>query len=386
MRADGTGRRPVVAAAGDCRNPRYLSTLYKLASDKPWYQIAFVGEGVNGTTGGSNLYSCKLDGSELGRLTYNLGCNTTPFLMPDGRLLFAVRHPGGCRGSLFEINIDGTDYATFLGGQGQTLNRMPCATTRGLVVFVESDRMTGDGGGTLGAVHVRRPLHTYRHITKSGEGIFHSPAPGPADTVLVSRRSDGGGDTYGVVLLDPTSRELRVVFDDREYHDLQAQQISPRPEPDGRSSVVTANDPYGELYCLNVAQSDDAALTKAAKNKKVKTVRVYQGKATGKDETGLPIVEKHVLGDSPLAPDGSFNLKIPANTPVQLHLLDDQGNSLRNCRWIWSRNHEPRGCIGCHEDDELTPENWFVDALKEHSVLVGKRASEEEQHVDGDTE
>jgi hydrazine synthase alpha subunit-like protein len=390
MQADGTGRRRVIASDGDCRNPRYLSTLYTIVSDKPWYQIVFVGKGIDGAAGGPDLYSCKLDGSELGRLTYNLGRNSTPFLMPDGRLLFGVQYPGGRGGSIFGLNIDGTDYATFLGEQGQALNRMPSVTNRGLVVFVESDQPTVDGGGTLAAVSVRRPLHSYRRITEPGEGMFHSPAPGPAGTILVSRRSDGGGDTYGVVLLDPASRKLRVVFDDREYHDLQAQQIAPRPEPDGRSSVVTPKDPYGELYCLNVAESDDKSFTKAVKSKKVRTICVYEGKAIGEDETGLPIVEKHVLGEVPLAADGSFNLKVPANTPLQIHLLDDQGGTVRSCRWIWSRNHEPRGCIGCHEDGELTPENLFVDALKEPSILVGKdgsgTGSETNQHADGESE
>jgi hypothetical protein len=193
-----------------------------------------------------------------------------------------------------------------------------------------------------------------------------------------------------VVLLDPSSRKLRVVFDDKQYHDLQAQQVAPRSEADGRSSVVTPGDPYGELYCLDVGQSDDPSVAEAVKNNKVRTVRVYQGTATGVDEAGLPIVEKRVLGEVPLAADGSFNLKVPANTPVQIQLLDEKGETLRSCRWIWARNHEPRGCIGCHEDGELTPENWFVEALKEPSIRLGKGDSEsppeENRHADGESE
>jgi hydrazine synthase alpha subunit-like protein len=181
-----------------------------------------------------------------------------------------------------------------------------------------------------------------------------------------------------------------VIFDDRDYHDLQAQQIAPRPEPDGRSSVVTAKDPHGEMYCLDVAQSDDKSLTTAVKNNEVRTVRVFEGIATGADDAGLPIVERNVLGELPLASDGSFNLKIPANTPIQIELLDDRGETLRSCRWIWSRNHEPRGCIGCHEDGELTPENWFVEALKEPSILLGKdvskAGSQENDHANGESE
>lgn len=386
MRADGTECRRVVAANGDCQNPRYLSALYTLDSPEPWYEIVFVGQGIDGAFG-SSLYSCKLDGSELERLTYNLGYNSAPFLMPDGRLLFGVRHSGESLGSIFGVNIDGTDYAAFLGGQGQALNRMPSATTRGLIVFVESNEVTEDGGGTLGAVQVRRPLHTYRPITEPGEGVFHSPATGPDGTVLVSRRSDGGNDTYGVVLLDPASRKLRVVFDDRKYHDVQAQQIVPREEPDGRSSVVTPGDPHGELYCLDVSQSADRKVVNAVKGDRARTIRVYTGRATEEDKTGLPIIEKQLLGEVPLAPDKSFNIKVPANTPLQLHLVDSGGKTVQSCRWIWSRNHEPRGCIGCHEDGELTPENWFVEALMEQSVLVGKEdSSEENRHAKGESE
>jgi cytochrome c553 len=66
--------------------------------------------------------------------------------------------------------------------------------------------------------------------------------------------------------------------------------------------------------------------------------------------------------------DGSFNLEIPANTPVQLQTVDGDGLALRTCTWIWVRNHESRGCIGCHEDGELVPENRFAQALGQPSV------------------
>ena len=39
---------------------------------------------------------------------------------------------------------------------------------------------------------------------------------------------------------------------------------------------------------------------------------------------------------------------------LQLQLLDSQGLALRTCSWIWAKNHEPRGCIGCHEPPDRT--------------------------------
>ena len=37
--------------------------------------------------------------------------------------------------------------------------------------------------------------------------------------------------------------------------------------------------------------------------------------------------------------------------------------ALRTSAWIWAKNKENRGCIGCHEDGERTPENVFAQAL-----------------------
>ncbi|UCG58397.1 MAG: hypothetical protein JSU70_02610, partial [Phycisphaerales bacterium] len=59
---------------------------------------------------------------------------------------------------------------------------------------------------------------------------------------------------------------------------------------------------------------------------------------------------------------------VPANTAIELQMLDADGMALRSCGWIWAKNHEPRGCIGCHEDGELTPENLLVDAVETPSI------------------
>jgi hypothetical protein len=81
-----------------------------------------------------------------------------------------------------------------------------------------------------------------------------------------------------------------------------------------------------------------------------------------------PLARKRILGDIPVQADGSFYIKVPANTPIQLQALDSDGMALRTCSWIWAKNHEPRGCIGCHEDPELTPENRFVDAMRQPPI------------------
>jgi hypothetical protein len=68
--------------------------------------------------------------------------------------------------------------------------------------------------------------------------------------------------------------------------------------------------------------------------------------------------------------DGSFNIQVPANIPIRLQVLDANGMALRSSSWIWVKNHENRGCIGCHEDRELTPENVLAKALMHPSFQL----------------
>ncbi|MEE8418206.1 MAG: hypothetical protein V3S06_06020, partial [candidate division Zixibacteria bacterium] len=224
MEIDGSNVRQITDGIGNCRSPDYQAMLYTIVSPEPWYQLTFVGM-ENGTSDEygacttTNLYSCKLDGSEVRRLTFNLSGNMDPFIMTDGRLLFASRHrsaldpelPG--RISLFGINIDGTDYALFHADKGKRIKRMPCTTTKGLVVFIEADQLRWDGSGNIGSTLMRRPLHSYRPITRDSDGLFHSPSPLPDGRILVSRRLQDDTDTHGVYRLDPSSGQLEKIFD-----------------------------------------------------------------------------------------------------------------------------------------------------------------------------
>ena len=143
----------------------------------------------------------------------------------------------------------------------------------------------------------------------------------------------------------------------------------PRREPDGRSSVVREQDPLGGLYCLNARLSDFKDRSWMQPDT-VNRVRILEGVAAGDRTTADSVstwppslAPRRILGEIELPRDGSFYIDVPANVPIELQTLDEHGMALRSCGWIWAKNHEPRGCIGCHEDGELTPENFFVNAM-----------------------
>ncbi len=361
MAADGSEIRPITGGLGSCRSPCYQSAMFTLNSPAPWFQVTFVREVAEPDLFGQSptqvLYSCKLDGSEVRRLTYTCSNCLDPSLMYDGRILFSSQRGIGdsTRGrfDLFGINLDGTDYALYAPAGTAKYRHMACSTQK-LVVFIESDFPTSDGSGSLGSVAIRRPLYSYKPITRPADGLFHSPSPLPDGRLLVSRRSGNGQDTFALVCLDPETGRFDSIFDDPEVHDIQPRILAVRTEPDGRSSVVSEDDKTGKLYCLNVAISDLKA-PQALGPAIAKSLRVMEGIPQKSGEGS--VVLRRILDQIDLEKDGSFNIEIPAVTPIELQLLDADGLALRSCRWIWAMNHEQRGCIGCHEDPELTPPN-----------------------------
>lgn len=386
IQADGTGLRQVTQDAGNCRSPAYQATLYTIVSTKPWFQIMFTSDVARqcneyGCGPAVSLYSCKLDGFGLRRLTLNLSDDLDPFLMQDGRVLLAswqrMHLERGVAGriTLFGVNTDGADYAIYCGEKGRRVKHMPCETTDGLVVFVEADRVPWDGAGQLAAVKIRRPRYTYQPITTDPAMLYHSPSPLPDGSLLVSRRPADGSAAHGVCRLDPASGEMQPVYDDPSFHDVHARALVARPRPDGRSSVVNEKYPTGKLYCLN-AYITDAAAQGHIQPGMIKRLRVIEGVPRSASQTtapppGIPpIVRKRLLGVVPVEADGSFNIELPADVPVQLQTLDENGLALRTCGWIWVKHREPRGCIGCHEDPELTPENRFVQAVQKPSMQL----------------
>jgi hypothetical protein len=111
----------------------------------------------------------------------------------------------------------------------------------------------------------------------------------------------------------------------------------------------------GYFICLNSYLAQDAARGRIAA--KLARVRVLTLDATNQKE--------NLLGEAPIEEDGSFYLAVPPDQPVRFEVLDAAGHVARAQKsWIWARSGEEHGCVGCHEDRAIAPENHWPMALR----------------------
>ena len=152
----------------------------------------------------------------------------------------------------------------------------------------------------------------------------------------------------------------------------------------GFASVLDVGDlsAVGQLQCLNVYDSDRPEADEISVKRAVR-VRLIEGVPrplpeggpvpTGATQTQRtdsetvwppPGVETRILGEAPVEADGSFYVNVAGDVPFYIQILDDRGIALQTMRaWAWVRSGDQRGCIGCHEDKELAPENRATQAL-----------------------
>ncbi len=394
---DGSGLRAVSPEHLDARSPMHVPTLFTLESPQPWFTMVFVARAQTtneaGKPSASSLYNVKLDGTDLRRMTYNPNHSFDPFQMRDGRVIYAAeRQPdepgtGGARTSLYAIHIEGADVERYAGDGGPRLRQMPCATPGGLVITVDSERPAWDGSGQLGCAEERRPYTTHRALTNDPQVVYLHPSPLERNRILVSRRAAEGPVNSGVYRFDADTGAAEPVFDTAEFHDVQAVAVQPRPRPDGHSTVVTMADTYGTFYGLN-AYTADPKRDGQLKPGEIKRVRFIEGVVEdggGRDARGPgagaagPHVARRLIGEAPVEADGSFNVTVPADVPLKIQTLDERGLALATSGWVWVRPKEVRGCIGCHEDPELTPENEYVQALRRPSNSLQVRVEDRRQ-------
>ncbi len=305
------------------------------------------------------LFTMNLDGSNISQITFQPHLDYTATVLKEGRILMLTKqlYPESGDMMYMAMRPNGTKAELFYKAKANsTLNSQVYETTDGLVYFIEWEDGNSNSGNII-SVHQNRPLFTKTNLTSGIDGGFYSVLHTQSGEMLVSY---GLSDTAPIGLynfsLDDNSLG-KSIYNPSEYHILEPALIKAYNRPRDLPDDVDPEKSTALLFCQDInviGQQNDTILTDMAKASRVEVLGINNS-----------------LGIVPVEEDGSFYLKVTADTPIRLQTLDKNGKILYGpSAWIWLRPFERRGCVGCHEDPELAPKNYVPLSVKKAPVSI----------------
>ncbi|HJM62324.1 MAG: HEAT repeat domain-containing protein [Roseibacillus sp.] len=311
-----------------------------------------------------SLFVMSPDGSDIQPLTFTPNFDNEPKVLADGRIAFIrtdnffdrakvetrihVIHPDGTRGQAAFGANQGADYGVRLRkfGFGSPApmpdGRLACISNRGNFIANPGDveptyhKLPG-GLGDLTSLPDGRLLCTVLRPTGNRMLSDVLAVIDPHDNRVISIHESSSGSVHSPVFLGARPRPPVVTN-------------TVNPEQVGQPGTT------GFLFCQDVRNTRK----KKADWEQVRAIRVLAAKALTTRSSHSHIVhaghETVELGTVPLAPDGSFFVEVPADTPLSLQAVDAEGRSeLNEMSWISVRPGERRSCVGCHQPQSITP-------------------------------
>jgi len=223
-----------------------------------------------------------------------------------------------------------------------------------MVIFVSAKEAAP--GGKL--MQLQRGSAAATPLASRG-AAYESPRPLSADELLVAKASVASTNSepkFDLYAMHANSGALRErIFADPQLSSIQPLPVLPHDVPKHYWSTLDPESSSGYFISLNSYLSGDAPrgrVDKTIANVRVLTLNAVDGR-------------EHTLGEAPVESDGSFYVRVPANSPIRFILLDKKGEFIHEERgWVLTRPGEQRGCSGCHGDKNVAPENHWPMTLK----------------------
>ena len=304
------------------------------------------------------LHTMNLDGSNFSQITFQPHFDYTATVLKDGRLLMLSKQlfPESGEMVYMAMRPNGTKAELFYKGEiGSILNTQSYETEDGLVYFIESENKAKNGGDII-SIHQNRPLFTKENITSEITGSFYSVLPTQSGEMFVSYQASESEPSvlFRFSVKDKSLGEL--IYSNPEYFIVEPLFVEAFTRPRDLPDDVDPEISTGLLLCQDI---NVVALQPETSSETVEATKV---ELLGIDKS---------LGIVPVEEDGSVYLKVVADTPVRFQTLDENDNVVNGpSGWMWVRPFERRGCVGCHEDPELTPDNFVPFAVKKEPVSI----------------
>jgi len=387
INADGTGLRQVTSGGGHDFDPLYLPDgriMFTSSRDGEMDEYNHAPS--------EHLYVSDMNGANMERVSFNQSDDFDPTLLPDGHIVYTRWEHFGTmnRFPLFFTNPDGSGTFHMFGPHSRNFFHAT-PTPDGRLIAIESTRIEEDAGPisvlkleqgpadpATGSTSTHWDVVTTQ-INNDGEpwpyGAFKYPVAignnrfvasytlpaateGDVDYALYTFTLDqqGAGTTSDPATF--TLGNLTFLYNDPNTNEYDAQLLAPHPKPPVLASTLDRTVDYGVFLAQDVFNrgTNDGQERPQKGVDPIDSIAVLVARPTMAGEmnnfSANEFEKRALLGMAPVYPDGSFRIKVPANTPVSWATLDQNGRG-----FVVKRTHlyvrpgeEFNRCFGCHED------------------------------------
>ncbi|MDO5309854.1 MAG: SUMF1/EgtB/PvdO family nonheme iron enzyme [Planctomycetia bacterium] len=333
-----------------------------------------------------NLYRVEEDGKTVRQLTFEQDQDWNPTVLPNGRIMYLrweyVDITHYYSRFLFTMNPDGTNQVEHYGSGSFWPNSLFYAKTlpgqsskfigivtghhgvarEGELVLFDPAKGRQETKGVVQRIPGRdNPPEnvTVDQLVNNSWPKFLFPCPIDDDHFLVSCRNNSS-EPWSVYLVD-TFDNLLLLRSEPGYHLLEPFALIEQEEPTVIPDRTVKGEETANVFITDVYFGQGLPQVPKGEVKKLRVYAIsygYRG-IGGHDAFGLESCwdARRILGEAPVFPDGSASFKIPANTPVAIQPLDENGAAIQTMRsWFVGMPGENESCIGCHEtQNDVSP-------------------------------
>ena len=185
------------------------------------------------------------------------------------------------------------------------------------------------------------------------------------DKYLVSAKQKNT-NSFGISLFNRNTNSIeKIIYEDAAFHTFEPVINRVKERARKLPSEVNIHKKTGLILCQNIHVSSLANKVKPEDGSPVKVELLGLHKK-------MALVEAEE--------DGSLYLKVKSDTPFRFQIVNNNGEIVRGpSNWLWVRPNERRGCVGCHADRELVPENYVPLAVKKDPLSVSNKTIERKE-------
>ncbi len=314
----------------------------------------------------ATLYRCEADGSNVRLLSSNNDHDNTPWVLPDGRILY-MRWEYVDRSQvhfhhLWTMNPDGTAQTVYYGnlhGGLAMLDAKPIPGTHKVVSSFSPGHGRPEHVGHVAIVDPRvgpDMKGRARNVSKRAE--WKDPYAFSQNCFMVSHRDglfvmDGKGNTERFYQLPPA--------DKKRFQCSEPRPIRPRPRERIIPPRIQLEKPTGTLVLQDVYKGRKMGGVKRGSIDKLlvlkqlpKPVNFSGGMQPLTIGGSFTLAE--IVGTVPVEPDGSANMELPALQSLFFVALDKQDRPVKRMHsFVTLQPGEQTSCVGCHEQRTEAP-------------------------------